>query len=495
MASQDLPPSPAWTEAVDWMRKGQPAKAEEVVVRAAQEARERFGPDSPEHATAQNDLGRIYFSTGQRKLAVEALAQACAKEFPDDEQATRDRLTYLMNHAMALESVGDLEGADKAYREGLKGREAFYGRDHAGYAFGLEPYAKLLLRKGDFADAVAVAEEALVNLWKNRHERVATALAVRAEALMFDARKGADLFGPTERLPDELLRRTADAVFQRADESDPGILSLVLEELVPVLTKRLGESDDHVLGALSRIANLECQFGDHRARVHAARRLVAACEAGGRAKMVVQALMGLALAQGDAGDLDDCDASYRTAVERAAALDDPTLVSQARRNYGLFQSGRGQKAEAEATMRAAAADAEQSGNAEVLARARIALGIFLQHNGRLDEARPLLADAVAALEPAHPDAVTARSHLMAVEGGSACGCGDTRLALTQAYRQFVLSQLPPGLVQDFKVGLKDNDFQVEVHMARKPTDDEMAQLERINRHALQQFRQRLMRRD
>src|SRR5947209_5798673 len=119
MASQDLPPSPAWTEAVDWMRKGQPARAEEVAVRAAKEAAERFGPESPEHATAQNDLGRVYFSTGQPKLAAEAFALACANELPDNEQATRDRLTYLMNHAMALEAVGDLEGADRAYREGL----------------------------------------------------------------------------------------------------------------------------------------------------------------------------------------------------------------------------------------------------------------------------------------------------------------------------------------------------------------------------------------
>jgi tetratricopeptide (TPR) repeat protein len=495
MASQDLPPSAAWTEAVDWMRKGQPAKAEEAVVRAAKEAREQFGPDSPEHATTQNDLGRVYFSTGQRQLAVEAFREAAAREFPDNEQATRDRLTYLMNHAMALEAVGELEGAAKAYQEGLKGREAFYGRDHAGYAFGLEPYAKLLLRKGDFADAVSVAEQALINFWKNRHERVATALAVRAEALMFDARKGADLFGPAERLPDELVRRMADAVFQRAEESDPGILSLVLEELLPMLTKRFGESDDQVLGALSRIANLECRLGDHKARIHAARRLVAACEAGNRAKMVVQALMGLALAQSDAGDFDGTDASYRAAAERAQALNDAALLSQVRRNHGLFQSNRGQKTEAEATMRAAIADAERSGNAEMLARGRVALGIFVQHNGRLDEARPLLADAVAALEPAHPDAVTARSHLMAVQGGSACGCGDTRLALTQAYRQFVLSQLPPGMVEDFKVELEDNDFKIGVYLARQPTDEEMAQLERINRHALQQFRQRLMRRD
>ena len=494
MASQDLPQRTAYLEAVDWVRKGQPAKAEEVVARAAKETREKFGPQSREFADAQNDLGRVYFGTGQTQLAVEAFREACAQEFPDDQQATRDRLTRLSNLAMALEAVGDLDGAQRAHRDVLKGREAFYGREHAGYAFGLEPYAKLLLRKGDFPAAVNAAEEALVIFWRNRHERVATALAVRAEALMFDGRKDADLFGPAERLPDDLLRKTADAVYRRVGETDPGIICEVLYDLEAVLSRRLGAGDECTLGALSTIANLECQLGNHKARAVAALRVVAACEAGGRTRQAVQALQGLALARSDAGDFEGAEQAYQTAVGRSAAMSDPALSSQARRNHGLFLSSRARKAEAEETMRAAAADAEASGDAEVLAQARIALGIFLQHAGRPDEARPLLADAVAALEPAHPDAVTARSHLGAVETGGSCGCGDLRQALTQASRQFVLSQLPAGLIAELTVGLKDNDFQVEVHTARQPTEEELALLERVNRHALQQFRRRLMRR-
>ena len=55
------------------------------------------------------------------------------------DKALRERLTHLSNLGLALQAVGDLDGAEDALRRGVDGRRSFYGPGHAGYGFGLEP--------------------------------------------------------------------------------------------------------------------------------------------------------------------------------------------------------------------------------------------------------------------------------------------------------------------------------------------------------------------
>src|SRR5579872_3876999 len=140
--SHDLPPNPILNEAITLLRAGEPARAEEVVARAARQAKERFGPDSAAYAAAANDLGCVLLWTGQQRQALAAFRTACAVEFPGTGQEARDYLTRLMNLGTALEQAGDLAEAEEVLRRGLEGRRAFYGADHPGYAFGLEPLAQ-----------------------------------------------------------------------------------------------------------------------------------------------------------------------------------------------------------------------------------------------------------------------------------------------------------------------------------------------------------------
>ena len=62
----------------------------------------------------------------------------------------------------------------------IKKVEAFYGREHAGYAYGLEPLADLLRQRGKVRDARPLAEEAVANLWRNGHAKLPSVLALRA---------------------------------------------------------------------------------------------------------------------------------------------------------------------------------------------------------------------------------------------------------------------------------------------------------------------------
>ncbi|MFD0579364.1 hypothetical protein [Dactylosporangium darangshiense] len=54
--------------------------------------------------------------------------------------------------------------------------------------------AELLLRRGDAAQARHVVEEAVGNLWRNRHEHVADALALRAAIVPAYGSGGAAVF-------------------------------------------------------------------------------------------------------------------------------------------------------------------------------------------------------------------------------------------------------------------------------------------------------------
>ena len=95
------------------------------------------------------------------------------------------------------------------------------------------------------------------------------------------------------------------------------------------------------------------------------------------------------------------------------------------------------------------------------------------------------------LEPAHPDAISCRSHLQAAESGHACGCGDTNAALEEAFREFVMARLPAGLLNKLDVTLKDGSFVVGVHVNRPPTPDEVQRVNRAMESASQEFRRRI----
>ncbi len=163
------------------LQEGRLADAERLMVKELQVAEQRYGRGSEEWASAQCDLGNVLLGGDQANRAVEYFRSACSGPLPEGPEARKAYLTYQLNLGVALTMTGRLDEAETELRRNLQERLAFYGRQHAGYAFGLEAVADVLLQRGKIGEARVVIEETLGNFWRNGHERIATALALRAE--------------------------------------------------------------------------------------------------------------------------------------------------------------------------------------------------------------------------------------------------------------------------------------------------------------------------
>lgn len=447
------------------------------------------GPGSPASAAAQSDLGHLLLNSNQPDRAVEYYRQAAAARVPDDPEGRKDHLTYRLNLGVALQLAGRLDEAEAELRDSAGERLAFYGRGHAGYAFGLEPLAEVLLARGDLPAARQVIEETVDNFWRNGHERVATALVLRAEIWQAGGGQGR-LFPGLDRLPDEIVEQVAASVLNRRGTGDPATYRALLADLAATLEERLGPDHQSTLNALSMLANTGHDLGDQAGRVEAIQRVLASYDRQGRAAEATMAAQGLAMAYGDAGDHEQALRTYAAAWSRADQLGRPELASQVLRNWGLALAEVGHTGPAEQRLSEAVAQAGRATGSEILGRAQVALGIFLQHQQRLPEARAALEEGLSVLAPAHPDAIIGQSHLAAVAAGRTCGCGDLEGALVDAFRRFVLGRLPADLLADLDVTIEDGDFQIRVELRREPTEEEIERLNGAIQSAHAEFRQR-----
>ncbi|WP_349338196.1 tetratricopeptide repeat protein [Plantactinospora sp. B6F1] len=462
--------------------------AENLMTRELQAATDKHGHGSPEWASAQCDLGNVLLNTDQLDRAIECYRHAVSAT-PRDHESRKDQLTYRLNLGLALRMAGRLDDAEAELRQGVQERLAFYGREHAGYAFGLEPLADLLRQRGEVAEARQVVEEAVANLWRDGHERVASALALRA-AIVHAEESRDPLFVGLHQLPDELVEQVGRSVTQMVDHDDPASKSL-LTSLVAALEERLGIDHQATLNALSALANLGRDLGDQAGRVDAIERVLASYDRQGREEEALMAALGLAMAQDDAGDAEAALRTYGSAHARAERIGRPELLSQVLRNWGLALKEAGRVDLAEQRLTEAVRQARRGTDYDMVGRACVALGLFLQHEARLSEARTVLEEGLAVLDPVHPDAIVGRSHLGAVLDGRTCGCGDMAGTIADAFRDFVITRLPADLLDRLDVAIVDGDFKIDVGLRREPTESELARLNDVFQTAHAEFRHRL----
>lgn len=442
-------------------------------------------------AQARFELSTILLNVGNVAKAIAELRLACALT-ETSEAARREKLTFQMNLGEILHHANELAEAEAVFRQGLTDRAAFYGEDHPGYAFVLEPLAELRLSQGDPAEARTLLERCNAIFAAHRHPRLPQSLALTVAAHAPDKSAAAALEG----LDLPALQQVAQAALDKAGfafrRSDLVLCARWLDGL-DVLRDTLaksGTSDGSVLVQIvSTSSNLARRLDDHPRRIAAFEWLVAYLQ-DGKKDLWLEALQGLALAHSDAGDVDAAVAVY----ERASEVTDAGVLarSQLLRNHGLFLAELERRDDAEAKLREAVAIARGAwgGGGEMLGRALVALGIFVQHGAAdlkeparpaaLQEAATLLREALEKLPPSHADGLPARSHLQAIEHGGACGCGDMSGAISDALRAMVLPQLPDGLLKSIAYV----DGNLDVQLARQPSEEELALLDRVVRQAL-----------
>jgi tetratricopeptide (TPR) repeat protein len=313
-------------QAFQLVREGDTLGAERLMLDRVAKADEQFGQGSAQLAWAQFDLATIYLAVGEMPKAIGALREACKIDVPGDTQAAKDRLTFMMNLGEVLEVSGQLDEAEKVLRDGLAQREDLYGREHPGYAYGLEPLATVLLRQGELQEALELADDAVDNYAQNSHPAVVTAMALRAEIIK-TAGSQRPAFDGQQTLTDTSFEDLTSSVVNRLSLDNAEVGRRLLDDLIPISTSRLGEHHEQTITLLIALSNMHRVLGNHEERIQTFRQLLEAFEARGEPAQAIESLKGLAMAQADAGKEAEADQAYALALQRAKDIGDPVLES------------------------------------------------------------------------------------------------------------------------------------------------------------------------
>jgi tetratricopeptide (TPR) repeat protein len=483
-------------EVVRLVREGRTLEAERLLRADLDEAVRRHGQHSLPHAQVLFDLAALFVNMGAMDRAAEFMEEAASVRGRDDE-ARKARLMYLMNLGELLARAGKPERAETVLRRGLEERASFYGQAHAGYAYGAEALAEVLLARGRAPESLALAESAHAIFAAQNHERTPHALAL--EMIAIKAARGPTAPGVPAgaTLSDAMLEAVAEGVRERAPVVPLEATLATLDELDGLMTGRPALMVARRNG-LAFKANLARESGAHAPAIAAAERLIellgdAPPRDAADADERLRVREGLALFLSDAGRTDEADAAYREAVALAARFGHAVLQSRVRRNFGLFLAERSEPAAAREMMTAALVLARSANDRDALGAALVAYGIFLQHQGEPAEAQRLLEEAAAVLPPAEPMLLYARAHLEALKRGGACDCARHMPgAIADSVKALVLRQLPPGLVGDLRVELQaDAKPNVSVFLARQPTAEERQLLAQVIEHAVLEIQKRI----
>lgn len=482
--------SPTLEKARQLFQAGDKLGAEELMVDAVRNAISEHGQGSIVFARASYELASMFVMLSRYSQAAETLEAATNVHIPDDQQATRDRLTYLMQLGELYTQLNQYEKAETVLRKGLTLRKEFYGQDHAGYAFGLEPLAELLWKQGRLDEANQIVDQTIDNFWMNGHPRVATALPLRAIILKQQG-KSDDCFSGVAELSSEIFREMIEHAVDLASSADPVASQAMLDDLLSTVEPKLGANDKMVAQLRTALVNVARAIGPSEGQIETAEKVVQSHLARGDKPNAISAMMGLAILHDNLGNSSACEKAYKRAYALAQEIGNLSMQSQCLRNYGLFCSEKGRKPDAEKLLKMAAQAGKQSSDKVMYGRSLGALGIFLQHNARIAEAEKFLTKAIQLLPPSEPDSLCSRSHLQAIQQNRSCGCGNMDDAICEAMRAHLLQVIPNGFVNSVAVSLGDDGINLHLDFARELSDPEAETLNRIVQQAMVDFKKQL----
>jgi tetratricopeptide (TPR) repeat protein len=455
---------------------------------------QKFGR-SLEYEAASGDLATYLWLVGDATAAIETFDNICSAPMPTDGDRLRNRLTQIMNFGELLITVGELDRAEQILQQGLAERLKYYGAEHPGYAYGLEPVAGVWLYQGKIEAALTAIDRTIDIFASSNHERLIGAIALRAEILK-TAGVETYLFEDLEAGDRDWIAEFANSLLMRVKNfTPPQIAGKLLIDLAQLLEKKLDRDAEILLFTYSGIAEIERQLGkDGNAQIRQAsiQKIVDSYQRQGDLEGTISALMGLASARSDNAEIEAALKSYSRALALAESSEDPALSVHVMRNYGLFLKEIGQKSAAREMLSRSITIAQQHGLVDAIARGQIALGIFLQHEGEVESARQLLELGTVNLNPSDRDRVCGVNHLRAIEQGIPCcseAMPDTILA---SCREFVLSKISSAAVADLQIS--DNDgLTVNLSFHEHISDDKKESIALQVDYALREFQQNLSR--
>src|SRR5262249_13087232 len=236
-------PSPSSTlkKALDLLAAGQEKAAEEAVRAAAVQAKSQSGSGSLPLVRAYADMARLHFRAGEYKKAATEFRHACEGPMPPDAAGRKDRLAFMFGFAASLDALGKSEEAEKVFRQCVVFARNLHGPSSAGYAAGLEPLARFLLKTGKHPEAAQLMDEAYDALWKLGDRTITAAIPTRAETLKAAGRAD-NPFADLAHLPDDLVAETVANTVGRAGTGDGPRVRAVLAAVLKFLAKKDGDA-------------------------------------------------------------------------------------------------------------------------------------------------------------------------------------------------------------------------------------------------------------
>lgn len=462
----------AWEKAQTLLQAGRTAEAEEMLTGALKNT-----PDNTEAYFAGVEyLATVQYLGNMPDRSMQTLLEGCNKPEPVDSEARKQRLTLLMNAGELLMRQRRFDEAKELLDRGLEGRESFYGKTHAGYAFGLEPLGDVALAQSQYPEAMALYEQSLEIFQKDRHPRALGTLArvLLCQKLTYPATNPYE----TANMEKAAWEEVAETTIALGNQVPAGAAAAAFWDLQKQLAIQLGEGHALREPALILLSNLEREAKNPTGSQKALKLLANLYHGQRKLEPMLEAMMGLAMAQSEGNDHDGAQATYRDVVERSIKYNKPAAQIRALHNQGLHLAELDRRAEAEVPLRQAVA---LNGGVNS-SRAKVALGIFLQHGGNLTEAEQLLTEALAELPPDISDTFPARNHLKAIQENRSCGCGDGAGAVTEGFQAFLDTQLPPEFQGVVRVDFEGESM--EVHVERELSEEEAQRLHLVIQHAL-----------
>ena len=462
-------------QAFELFQQGNPVEAVTMMSQCAEQVGQVCGENSVQYARSLSHLATLYCASGDLSKGAE-LCLAAADRCPTDEEGTKEKLTQMMNAGQMYSGCGQSKEALPILQKALDERITFYGKGHAGVAYGEQVLAEAMLAEKQYAEGLKHATSAVQTFYSERHHEFPGAYAVRAGLASAKGVDSAKIWKTLADIPEDATAEIVLHADRVAKLMEPKLGLSYLEQLAKWAESYLPENTKLLGNTLVAWSNLAQASNDPGGMGRCSDMMLNFIDKLPKPADQVNMLQGIAMNYSSCGRSSD---EVRSIYQRATttAKNDPLLEAAVVTNWAIFEAEQDDKSAAPALYDRAIELSKQMNSTEKLGRSMIAKGVFLHHQEQSEEALKLLKQGTDILPATNSDAACGMMHLVALESGLPCCChgGDemTKESLTILAQKF-FEQSGLGDVLD-KVEFGEDGLNVSV--SREPSQDELQRLQ------------------